>query len=177
MSELGFDFTVRTIPVEEDFPSQLPPEEVAEYLAKKKNKANREIANEREIILTADTVVIRDQEILNKPGDASEAYNMIKSLSGKSHDVVTGVCISSTDHLKSFSVKTAVHFAPLSDEEINHYINLAQPFDKAGAYGIQEWIGLMGVTGVEGSYTNVVGLPTREVYEGLRVFADGEPIL
>lgn len=170
LSELGFEFTVRTCPVDEDFPDDMPPYEVAEFLANKKNKANREIAKKDELVLTADTVVIRGQDILNKPKDVQEAYDMIKSLSGRAHDVVTGVCISNHEQVNSFSVKTTVHFAELSDDEINHYIKLAQPFDKAGAYGIQEWIGLIGVTRIEGSYFNVVGLPTREVYEGLKSF-------
>lgn len=170
LSDLGFEFTIRTCPVDEDFPDDMPPNEVAEFLARKKNKANREIAKEDELVVTADTVVIRGQDILNKPVDKAEAFSMIRSLSGNTHDVVTGVCISSHEQTKSFSVKTTVHFAVLSDDEINHYINLSQPFDKAGAYGIQEWIGLIGVTRIEGSYFNVVGLPTREVYEGLKSF-------
>ncbi len=176
LSELGFEFKVRTCEVDEDFPSTIPSEEVAEFLAKKKNKANREVATDNEVILTADTVVIRDKTILNKPGDRPEAYEMIKSLSGKSHQVVTGVCISGSHHETSFSVKTDVHFAELSDEEIYHYIDSAKPYDKAGAYGIQEWIGLIGVTRIEGSYSNVVGLPTREVYEALRRFMSWEHI-
>lgn len=144
--------------------------EVAEFLAKKKNEANLEVAGANEVVITADTVVIRDHDILNKPENEQEAYEMIKSLSGRSHDVVTGVCISNTNQISSFSVKTTVHFTELSNEEILHYIKFAKPFDKAGAYGIQEWIGLIGVTQIEGSYTNVVGLPTREVYVGLRSF-------
>ncbi len=167
LSELGFEFTVRTCQVDEDFPDDMLPGEVAEYLARKKNKANREIASTGEVVITADTVVIRDRDILNKPEDVQEAYDMIKSLSGRAHDVVTGVCISNHEQVNSFSVKTTVHFAELSDEEIYHYIEIAKPFDKAGAYGIQEWIGLIGVTRLEGSYSNVVGLPTREVYEAL----------
>ncbi|MDW3191002.1 MAG: Maf family nucleotide pyrophosphatase [Cytophagales bacterium] len=170
LSELGYEFTVRTCPVDEDFPDDMPAGEVAEFLARKKNKANRAIASENEVAITADTVVIRGQDILNKPADAQEAYDMIKSLSGRSHEVVTGVCISDSEQSKSFSVKTVVHFAELTDDEIHHYINVARPFDKAGAYGIQEWIGMIGVTRIEGSYSNVVGLPTREVYEGLRDF-------
>lgn len=170
LSELGFEFSVRTCPVDEDFPNDMPASDVAEFLARKKNQANRAIASDNEVVITADTVVIRGQDILNKPEDAQEAYDMIKSLSGRSHDVVTGVCISGREQLQSFSVRTVVHFAELSDEEIHFYIKTAEPFDKAGAYGIQEWIGMIGVTGIEGSYSNVVGLPTREVYEGLRNF-------
>ena len=173
LSELGYEFTVRTCPVEEDFPEDMPSNEVAEYLAEKKNRANRKVAAAHEIILTADTVVIREQEILNKPQDRAEAYRMIKSLSGKPHEVITGVCISDSEEFKSFSVKTTVHFAVLSDEEIYHYTDTAKPFDKAGAYGIQEWIGLIGVTHIEGSYANVVGLPTREVYQALKsIYSD-----
>lgn len=170
LKDAGFDFEVRVHPVEEDFPEDMPADDVAEYLARKKNLANREFVNDHEILLTADTVVIRDQDILGKPANQEEAIAMIVSMSGRSHEVVTGVCISSSREVKSFSVKTIVHFAELSDKEVRHYVTTAQPFDKAGAYGIQEWIGLIGVTKIEGSFFNVVGLPTQEVYAALNNF-------
>ena len=173
LKELGYDFEIRTVPVEEDWPEELLATEVAEYLACKKNAVNRQAAQDHEVILTADTVVIRDQDILNKPADEQEAFDMIDSLSGRPHDVITGVCISGNRDYKSFSVKTTVYFAELSKEEIRHYIVTAKPFDKAGAYGIQEWIGLIGVTKIEGSFFNVVGLPTREVHEALQAIIRG----
>ena len=168
LSDAGFEFQVKAYPVEEDYPESLPAIEVAEYLAKKKNKANLKYAAAHEVILTSDTVVIRDQTILGKPRDKDEAVKMIKSLSGISHDVMTGVCISDGSREESFSVRTTVHFSNLSEGEINHYVDTAKPYDKAGAYGIQEWIGLIAVTKIEGSFFNVVGLPTREVYEVLK---------
>ena len=163
----GFQFSIKVESVEEDFPETLNPEKVAEYLAVLKNDANRKGWGENEIILTADTTVVVDKEVLNKPSDAAEAREMLNKLSGRSHQVYTGVCISSSTKKISFTTSTTIEVDPLSVEEIEFYIDKFQPYDKAGAYGIQEWFGLSKISRIDGSYSNVVGLPVREVYSTL----------
>ncbi len=163
----GFQFSIKVESVEEDFPEALDPEKVAEYLAVLKNDANRKGWGENEIILTADTTVVVDKEVLNKPSDAAEAREMLNKLSGRSHQVYTGVCISSSTKKISFTTSTTIEVDPLSVEEIEFYIDKFQPYDKAGAYGIQEWFGLSKISRIDGSYSNVVGLPVREVYSTL----------
>ncbi len=163
MKLMGLNFKVITKDVDESYPEHLSPTEVAEYIASKKAKAfDNEINNE--ILITADTIVAVDNEILGKPVDAADAFRMIKLLSGRAHDVHTGVALLHQHHVISFVDTTVVHFRELSDAEINFYIENYKPYDKAGAYGIQEWIGLTAVTRLEGSYTNVMGLPTERVY-------------
>ncbi|MGM9840697.1 MAG: Maf-like protein [Candidatus Limisoma sp.] len=166
---LGIDFRVaRLNDVDESYPSDLPANEVAEYLSKKKADAYRKSLTDRQLIITADTVVITDGEILGKPIDAADAKRMLKALSGAVHQVVTGVTVMTTAKTVSFSATTNVRFAPLSDEEIDYYISHYRPFDKAGAYGIQEWIGYIAVEGIEGSYFNVMGLPIQKLYTVLK---------
>jgi len=168
---MGFDFEVRTKNVEENYPSKLSNEEVAIYLCEKKANAFSidEIAD-NEIIITADTIVCLVDQILNKPGDRDHAIEMLQTLSGKKHEVITGVCLRSQSKIKSFFVSTSVYFKDLSEKDIEYYVDHFKPFDKAGAYGIQEWIGYIGIEKIEGSYFNVVGLPTARLYEELGEF-------
>ncbi|WP_370090411.1 nucleoside triphosphate pyrophosphatase [Ekhidna sp.] len=166
LTEVGLKFEVKTIDFEEVFPEDLVVEHVAEYLAIEKNKAHREAFKEG-IIITADTVVIFANRILGKPKDEKEARQVLKILSGKIHQVISGVCISNEEKHISFSSVTEVHFHELTEDEIDHYIEIAPPLDKAGSYGIQDWIGLIGVEWIKGSYYNVVGLPVDQVYKTL----------
>ncbi len=166
---LDLDFEVRVKRgVGESFPTNIPAEKVAEYISKEKAAAY-DIADD-EVLLTADTVVILEGEIMGKPDNADDARAMLLRLSGHTHHVVTGVSIKSTDGSVSFSDVTAVTFRQLTDEEIGYYIDRYKPFDKAGAYGVQEWIGYIGVTHIDGSFYNVMGLPVERVYEELRKF-------
>jgi len=165
---LGIDFELRTKEVEEDFPDTLKGGEIALFLANKKADAFLSDIASDELVITADTVVWVDGQVLNKAADRAEAYDMLRLLSGKTHEVITGVCLTTTDRRLAFTDITEVTFAELSDEEIYFYIDHYKPFDKAGAYGIQEFIGYIGVTQMKGSYFNVVGLPIQRVYEGLK---------
>ena len=167
LSEAGFTFEVRTVDVEETYPETLRPQQVAEYLAKKKNEANRKIANIGEVIITSDTTVVLENEVLGKPQDELEAKNMLQKLANQWHEVISGVAISSSTKYVSFSEETRVLLAPLAEQEINYYIHQFTPYDKAGAYGIQEWIGRIAVERIEGSYDNVIGLPVQRVYQTL----------
>ncbi|MBP9994116.1 MAG: septum formation protein Maf [bacterium] len=168
---LGVDFTVLTKDVDESYPSKLPPIDVAPYLSWKKAKAfeNQELPDDF-MVITADTVVIAGDEILGKPKDRDDALRMLSLLSGKTHRVVTGVTIHTKETSKTFSVVSKVIFDLLDCQEIEYYVDNYRPFDKAGAYGIQEWIGYIGVSGVEGSYFNVMGLPTHKLYKVLKKF-------
>ncbi len=165
----GFTFEIKVIETDESFPQDLPVQEVAQYVAQKKANAFARKIND-EIIITADTMVISENQALGKPKNAAEAKLMLQNLSGKSHQVITGVCIFSREKEVSFDKTTAVLFKTLTDTEIDYYINHFQPFDKAGAYGIQEWIGMIGIEKITGSYYNVMGLPTHRVYEVLMEF-------
>jgi septum formation protein len=167
---LAIPFTIRTKDTDESFPASTPPFDVPLFIANKKAKALTEEAATDEIILCADTVVIINNTILGKPTNENEAITMLQLLSGKTHDVITGVVIASKDKTVMFDVTTKVTFKTLDAEEIKQYVVNYKPFDKAGAYGIQEWIGFIGVTTITGSYFNVVGLPTHEVYEVLKSF-------
>lgn len=168
---LGVDFTVMTKDVDESYPSKLPPIDVAPYLSWKKAKAfeDQELPDDF-MVITADTVVIAGDEILGKPKDRDDALRMLSLLSGKTHRVVTGVTIHTKETSKTFSVVSKVIFDLLDCQEIEYYVDNYRPFDKAGAYGIQEWIGYIGVSGVEGSYFNVMGLPTHKLYKVLKKF-------
>lgn len=170
LKSLVKEFIVLTKEVEEIFPENLQPEDVATYLSELKAKAFRDSIEKNELIITADTVVINDNKVLGKPVNANEALKMLTSLSNKSHEVITGVTLLSSKNQKSFQVSTKVFFKQLSINEINHYIEHYQPFDKAGAYGIQEWIGQIGITKIEGCYYNVMGLPLQQLYEELNAF-------
>lgn len=165
--EAGFRFDVQVLDVDESIGEGVPANEVAEFLARKKNKAYRAVLGD-EIVLTADTVVIMNDHVLGKPATASEAQMMIRALSGQTHEVVSGVCISSVDKVISFSDTTQVTFEPIRREEIDYYINNYQPFDKAGSYGIQEWLGMIGIRSIQGSFYNVMGLPIHKVYQVLK---------
>lgn len=169
LSGLGIPFEVRVNgDIDESYPSDLPPEAIPLHISRKKAAAYLQTMSADELIITADTVVVASGEILGKPVDASDAHRMLRLLSGTTHQVITGVCLTTTDHQVAFSVTTDVTFKDLSDEEIHYYIDHYRPYDKAGAYGIQEWIGYVGVTGLHGSYFNVMGLPIQRIYEELR---------
>lgn len=171
LAGLGVDFEVKVIPgISESFPDDLPKHEIPRYIAKEKAEPYRNIVGAKELILTADTVVMVDGEILGKPKDAVEAKKMLGKLSGKTHKVITGVCFMTKERSHSFSVDTDVTFKELSEEEINYYVENYKPLDKAGAYGIQEWIGYIGVTGIKGSYFNVMGLPVQRIWDELKSF-------
>lgn len=163
---LGIPFEVRVLQgIDESYPETVLTDKIAEFIATNKAKAYEVAADE--ILITADTVVIVDDEILGKPADADDACQMLRKLSGKSHHVITGVSLKSYDKQKTFSVDTEVTFKTLSESEIDYYVTRYKPFDKAGAYGIQEWIGYIGVTSLRGSYFNVVGFPVQRIYDEL----------
>ena len=166
LAGLDLPFEVKVLSgIDESYPEGLPMEEIPKYIAKQKAAAYQ-IADD-EIVITADTVVVLDGNILGKPAHEEEAKEMLQALSGKTHRVVTGVCLTSSDKQRMFSVVSEVTFKELSDQEIDYYIQHYRPFDKAGAYGIQEWIGYVGVTSLNGSYFNVMGLPVQRIYEEL----------
>ncbi len=166
LAGLDIPFEVKVLSgIDESYPEGLGVEEIPQYIAMEKAAAY-DIA-EDEIVITADTVVVLGDAILGKPVDESDAKNMLRALSGNTHRVVTGVCITSADKQRKFSVVSEVTFKVLSDTEIDYYVNRYRPFDKAGAYGIQEWIGYVGVTSLKGSYFNVMGLPVQRIYEEL----------
>ena len=171
---LGMPFKVFVIDgIDESYPADLPAKEVAEYIAVKKASPYTDVIKGAEnTVLTADTVVVCGGEILGKPKDEQDAYRMLRMLSGTTHQVYTGVCLTTEGKQRSFSVETDVTFRELSDEEIWHYIHEYKPFDKAGAYGIQEWIGYIGIKGINGSYYNVMGLPVQRIYDELKAFSE-----
>ena len=171
LAGLGILFTVKVLPdIDESYPDTLPVEQIAQFIAQTKAEAYRQTMTADELIITADTVVIVDNKVLGKPHDADDAHRMLRAISGCTHQVITGVCLTTSDRQRCFSVSTDVTFKKLSEEEISYYINTYRPFDKAGAYGIQEWIGYIGVTGLQGSYFNVMGLPVQRIYEELTAF-------
>ena len=169
LAGLGINFEVRVLPdIDESYPEgELATEDIPEYIAVKKADANRSRMADDELLITADTVVIVDGDVLGKPADADEARRMLHRISGRTHQVITGVCIATAGRRHAFSVSTDVTFKVLTDAEIDYYISEYRPFDKAGAYGIQEWIGYIGVTGLNGSYFNVMGLPVQRIYTEL----------
>ena len=180
LAGLDLPFEVKVIKgIDESYPASLDAYDTAQYISAKKAAAYKNLLTDDTLVLTADTVVIaptadeqNDQEgkgiILGKPKDAKEAHDMLRMLSGKTHHVVTGVCLTTLEQQRQFSVVTEVTFKELSDAEIDYYIEHYQPFDKAGAYGIQEWIGYVGCTGLKGSYFNVMGLPVQRIYEEIQ---------
>jgi septum formation protein len=171
LKELGLDFEIRTTYVKEVYPEGLTPEQIAVFLAElKAGSFDTARMDDKAIIITADTIVSVGAEILGKPGNYTEAVSMLRKLSGRKHDVITAVCLKSKKAQKTFHVLSSVHFKELTQEEIDYYIDNFQPFDKAGGYGIQEWIGYIGITKIEGSFFNVMGLPVRELYEELLAF-------
>ena len=168
---MGVDFEILTKETPENYPADLPLDEVPKYLSLQKSLAfsDEELPADY-LLITSDTVVICKGEILGKPKDREDAIRMLKLLSGKTHHVVTGVTVRSAQKTESFAVRSNVTFAQLDAEEIDYYIEHCKPFDKAGAYGIQEWIGYVGISGLEGSFYNVMGLPTRKLYQCLKGF-------
>lgn len=171
LAGLGLRFEVRVLAdIDENYPPTLPATQIAKYIAHKKAEANRAIMAKNEMIITADTIVVVDDMVMGKPADDADAIRMLSTLSGKTHKVITGVCITTLNKQTVFDVTTGVTFKTLTDEEINYYITHFHPTDKAGAYGIQEWIGYIGVTGLEGSYYNVMGLPVQRIYDELCEF-------
>ncbi len=171
LAGLDLDFEVKVIPgLEEHYPATLQPEEIPVFLAKQKAEAYIPTLPEKTLLITADTIVWNRNEVIGKPKNREEAIRMLQSLSGHEHHVVTGVCLTTTEKQKAFSVISAVKFATLTDEEIGYYVDKYQPFDKAGAYGIQEWIGYVGVESINGSFYNVMGLPVQRLYQELKKF-------
>lgn len=169
MAGAGLKFTVKVKPnVGEDFPQGLSPMETAKYIANEKADANTQGIGDNDVVITADTIVVAKGQVLGKPKNDADAKRMLRLLSGITHQVVTGVTISTTNERRTFSVATDVTFRQLSDEEIDYYVDNFHPLDKAGAYGIQEWIGYIGVSGISGSYYNVMGLPIQRVYSELK---------
>lgn len=166
--DLGIDFEVRLKNVEEIYPERLRGGEIPDYLAQLKALPLKEDLKEKDILITSDTIVWHREKALGKPKDKEEAREMLKTLSDDSHDVITSVCFTTTTLQKTVNAVTKVYFDVLTDEEIEYYIDHFKPFDKAGAYGIQEWIGLTGIKKIEGSYFNVVGLPAHLVYSTLK---------
>lgn len=166
--DLALDFEIRLKDIEETYPENLKAEAVTDYLALLKADAFELQLNE--ILVTSDTIVWLDDKVIGKPKDYGDAFVILKELSGQTHQVITSVCLKSVSKTKVFNVTTKVTFAELTDEMIEFYIEIHKPYDKAGAYGIQEWIGLVGIEKIEGSYTNVVGLPTEKFYKELLCF-------
>ena len=162
---LGIEFEVRTLPdIEESYPDTLQRGDIPLYISREKADAYRASMADDELVITADTIVWLHGEVLGKPRDREDAIQMLRKLSGNIHQVYTGVTLTTCAWQHSFSVETHVHFAPLSQEDIIHYVDTYRPFDKAGAYGVQEWIGFVGVERIEGSYFNVMGLPVQRLY-------------
>ncbi|MFT4033344.1 MAG: Maf family nucleotide pyrophosphatase [Siphonobacter sp.] len=169
LHDAGFSFTVEVRPTDELFPESMPTKEVPVYLAQQKAEAFRHTLT-NELILTSDTVVRINDKILNKPSNPEAARHMLRLLSGKTHEVTTGVCLMSREETFSFSDTAAVHFRDLTESEISYYLNACQPFDKAGSYGVQDFIGMVGIDRIEGSYFTVMGLPIHRVYEVLKPY-------
>lgn len=169
LSGLGVDYEVKIVPgIDETYPESLNGEEIPVYIAKEKANAYRTSLQPDELVITADTIVYVDGMVLGKPEDEADACRMLRMLSERTHQVITGVCLTTVDFQKSFASVTEVTFDTLSDEEIGYYVEKYRPMDKAGSYGVQEWIGFVGVTGLKGSYYNVMGLPVQRLYKELK---------
>ena len=169
LSGLGLDYEVRTLPgIDESYPETLQGEEIPVYISSQKASSYLDELKENELLITADTIVWLDGRVLGKPSDEEDACQMLRALSGKTHQVITGVTLATTTFQKSFASVSQVTFATLSDEEIKYYISHYHPMDKAGSYGVQEWIGFIGVERIEGSYFNVMGLPVQRLYRELK---------
>lgn len=169
LSGLGVDYEVKIVPgIDETYPESLNGEEIPVYIAQEKANAYRASPQPDELVITADTIVYVDGMVLGKPVDEADACRMLRMLSGRTHQVITGFCLTTVDFQKSFASVTEVTFDTLSDEEIGYYVEKYHPMDKAGSYGVQEWIGFVGVTGLKGSYYNVMGLPVQRLYKELK---------
>lgn len=167
LKSLELDFTVEVYPTDESFPPNLDTDKVATYIAQQKSDAFRSL-EENELLITSDTIVINEGQILGKPANREEAIDMITGLSSKKHEVMTAVVLKTNSKIFSFSVTTEVYFSELTQEQIEHYVDEYQPYDKAGSYAIQEWIGKIGISKIDGDYYNVVGLPLFELYKVLQ---------
>lgn len=172
LTAAGIDFTQKVIEIEESYPADLCPDQVPEYLAKKKAKPFIPLLKEKDIVLTSDSVVILGNKIMGKPQDRNEAINMLSDLSNKEHRVITGVCLTHLTKQVVFNAVSHVCFDQLSEEEVNFYVDHFHPYDKAGSYGIQEWIGNCKIPKIEGSYLNIVGLPMAAVYRNLKCLVE-----
>jgi len=171
LKELGLDFEIVETGVREEYPAGLSPAEIALFLAGlKADSFDASRLDPKAIVITADTIVLLDNEILGKPSSYGEAVSMLQKLSGRRHEVITAVCLKSSKKKELFHVQSSVYFKELTLEEIEYYIDNFQPFDKAGGYGVQEWIGYIGIARIEGSFFNVMGLPVKELYEHLLAF-------
>jgi septum formation protein len=172
LKSMNIDFEVRLHPVDEIYPDTLKGTEITDYLAKLKAEAFKTELKENDILITSDTIVWLNNKPVEKPKDKDDAFRMITSLSNKSHEVMTSICFTQPTQQKVVNTITKVTFKALTDDEIWYYVNTYEPLDKAGAYGIQEWIGAIAITKIEGSYNNVVGLPTHLLYETLNAIAN-----
>ena len=170
LKSLGIDFSVKVKDIEESYPQNLDKERIPVFLAEQKAKPFLNELSDKDLLITADTIVWIHDRVLGKPGSCEEAREMLSHLSGKSHKVISGVCLSSCQKQRSFCAVSDVHFKILSEKEIDYYITVYKPFDKAGAYGIQEWIGYIGITHIEGSFYNVMGLPIQKLYNEILKF-------
>jgi len=170
LHNLGLQFEVRIKETEENFPEDLNKEQIPVYLAQTKAAPFYEELNENDLLITADTIVWLEGKVLGKPENGTDAKQMLQSLSGREHQVISGVCLTSKNKQKSFYAVSNVQFKVLTDREIDFYVSQFSPFDKAGAYGIQEWIGAIGITHIEGSFYNVMGLPVQRLYEEIQKF-------
>ncbi len=170
LRDLGLKFSVQSMEIPEVFPDGLGMTEVPVYLAELKAEAFRPRLKNNQLVITADTIVWLNGHVLNKPADYADGFRMLRALSGNKHQVLTGVCLLSTEKRVSFYALTDVWFKELSDNEIQYYLENYSPYDKAGAYGIQEWIGYIGIHRIEGSFFNVMGLPVQSLYEHLKIF-------
>ncbi len=171
LQRMGVNFKVRTLfGIDESYPDSLRGEDIVRYISRNKAQAYRSSMAPNELLITADTIVYVEGEVMGKPKTAEQAKEMLHKLSGKSHQVITGVTIVTADRTENFGVTSQVKFAEITDEEINFYVDNYLPFDKAGAYGIQEWIGIVAVEEIKGSYFNVVGLPVQRLYQKLKTF-------
>lgn len=169
LAGLGVDYEVRTLPdVDESYPETLKGADIPLYIAKEKADAYLNMMQPGELMITADTIVWLDGKVLGKPTGREDALRMLREMSGRTHEVFTGVCITTTEWQRSFTAQTEVRFANLSEEEINFYVEQFKPMDKAGAYGVQEWIGFIGVENISGSYYNIMGLPVQRLYKELK---------
>ena len=169
LNDMGVKFRVETVKgIDETYPASLPIEEIPVYLARV--KAEGHPLKDNELLITADTVVVLDEIVLGKPEGEADAHRMLRALSGRAHRVISGVCVTTVCRSESFADTSIVQFADLTDDEIDYYIKHYRPLDKAGAYGIQEWIGNIGISGINGDFYNVMGLPTRKLYQLLKTF-------
>lgn len=171
LNGLNIPYEIKTLPdIDESYPDSLAGEDIAIYIAEEKANAYLDQLDDNTLLITADTIVLLDGKVYGKPSDKTDAKQMLRDLSGKTHQVITGVCITTKDKQVSFGVSSEVRFSKLDDDEIEYYVSNYKPFDKAGAYGVQEWIGYVAVEYISGSYFNIMGLPVQRLYRELKKF-------